>query len=368
MQSVKFLKQTPYKKTFRTEQICGIYDLQPESILKKQFDFDIDLTFDWQIGVIVGTSGSGKTSLAKKLFKDNYVKDITWESKSSFVDEFDKKINVKDIIKCLGAIGFASPPLWLLPYDALSTGQQFRVNVVRALLESKDLVCFDEFTSVVDRQVAKIGSHCINKFVRKTKKRFIAVSCHYDILEWLEPDWVFDVNKNELFRGRLRRPELNIEVYKSEQQVWKLFKEYHYLNTSINPTAQCFVALLWDKPVAISSVIHFPHPTVRNIKKAHRTVVLPDYQGMSIGNKLSDFVGEYYTSKGYTFLSTTSQPSMIYYRNKSKNWVVTRKPSHVGKFSNTSKFKKPLKRGVSKRMRQDNSSRNRITCSFRYVL
>ena len=111
----------------------------------------------------------------------------------------------------MDAIGFASPPLWLLPFDALSTGQQFRVNVVRALLESKDLVCFDEFTSVVDRQVAKIGGHCINKFVRKTKKRFCRCLCHYDILEWLEPDWVFDVNKNELFRGVLGDQNLTLK-------------------------------------------------------------------------------------------------------------------------------------------------------------
>ena len=43
MSSVKFLKETEYKPTFRTEQICGIYDLVPEKKLKKEFDFNIDL-------------------------------------------------------------------------------------------------------------------------------------------------------------------------------------------------------------------------------------------------------------------------------------------------------------------------------------
>ena len=162
MSSVKFLKETEYKPTFRTEQICGIYDLVPEKKLKKEFDFDIDLNFDWQVGLIVGTSGSGKTSLAKQLFKNNYVRSFKWDNNSAFINEFPKDISIKEISKCLANVGFASPPLWLLPYSALSTGQQFRVDIVRALLQNTDMVCFDEFTSVVDRDVAK------------TKKPFLA--------------------------------------------------------------------------------------------------------------------------------------------------------------------------------------------------
>ena len=183
MSSVKFLKETEYKPTFRTEQICGIYDLVPEKKLKKEFDFNIDLNFNWQVGLIVGTSGSGKTSLAKQLFKDNYIRSFKWDNNSAFINEFPKDISIKEISKCLASVGFASPPLWLLPYSALSTGQQFRVDIVRALLQNKNMVCFDEFTSVVDRDVAKIGSHCVQKFIRKTKKQFVAVSCHYDIVD-----------------------------------------------------------------------------------------------------------------------------------------------------------------------------------------
>ena len=58
----------------------------------------------------------------------------------------------------------------------------------------RDFVVFDEFTSVVDRQVAQTASLAISKAIRRTKKRFIAVSCHSDIIEWLEPDWVFNTN------------------------------------------------------------------------------------------------------------------------------------------------------------------------------
>ena len=57
-----------------------------------------------------------------------------------------------------------------------------------------ELFVFDEFTSVVDRNVAKVGSFAMQKAIRKTNKKFIAVSCHDDIEDWLLPDWVFDTN------------------------------------------------------------------------------------------------------------------------------------------------------------------------------
>ena len=71
----------------------------------------------------------------------------------------------------------------------LSGGEQFRCDLVRALLKPGDLVAFDEFTSVVDRTVAKIGSAAVAKSIRKGRigKKFVAVTCHYDVLDWLEP-------------------------------------------------------------------------------------------------------------------------------------------------------------------------------------
>ena len=84
-----------------------------------------------------------------------------------------------------------------------------RVELARAMLE-KDFVVFDEFTSVVDRQVAQTASMAINKAVHRTGKRFIAVTCHYDVLQWLQPNWVFDTNEMRSFfmTGRDRKSSL----------------------------------------------------------------------------------------------------------------------------------------------------------------
>ena len=53
-------------------------------------------------------------------------------------------------------------------------------------------------------QVAKVASIAIHKAIKRTAKKFIAISCHYDILEWLEPDWVFDTNEMKCFFGNAR--------------------------------------------------------------------------------------------------------------------------------------------------------------------
>ena len=101
--------------------------------------------------------------------------------------------SIKDITAVLTAVGFSSPPSWIKPYRVLSSGERFRCDLARAILEGGDLVVFDEFTSVVDRTVARIGSAAVAKAVRRMGRRFVAISCHYDIAAWLEPDWVLDM-------------------------------------------------------------------------------------------------------------------------------------------------------------------------------
>jgi len=52
----------------------------------------------------------------------------------------------------LSAVGLNSVPSWCRPYHVLSNGEQFRARMA-AMLNSD--TSFDEFTSVVDRTIAK---------------------------------------------------------------------------------------------------------------------------------------------------------------------------------------------------------------------
>jgi hypothetical protein len=74
-------------------------------------------------------------------------------------------------------------------------------------------VVVDEFTSVVDRQIAKVGALAFGKAWRRNKgHKAVLLSCHYDIIEWLQPDWVYNIDTNELKKkltsGKGRRSSL----------------------------------------------------------------------------------------------------------------------------------------------------------------
>ena len=77
-----------------------------------------------------------------------------------------------------------------------------RVDIAQALCLDEPVIVFDEFTSVVDREIAKVSAFAISKAVRRSKKKFIAVTCHYDVVDWLEPDWVFCTDTMEFSRKK----------------------------------------------------------------------------------------------------------------------------------------------------------------------
>lgn len=149
---------------------------------------------DWNVGLIVGGSGTGKSTIAKEIFGNEYFNKYEYKEKS-VIDDMPKGKSIKDIEKAFTSVGFASPPSWLKPYDVLSNGEKMRVELARNILDDKELIVFDEFTSVVNREVAKTASYAISKAVKNQNKKFVAVSCHSDIIEWLEPDWIYNTDE-----------------------------------------------------------------------------------------------------------------------------------------------------------------------------
>lgn len=357
MPTCDIVKTTAIVESFRVSQVRGMFDYQSKTVEHK-WSVQIPIeNKEWKIGLIYGPSGSGKTTIAKEAFPDFLIHEKSeWPENMAMLDGFNKSIETKSITEMLNSVGFSSPPSWLKPFQILSNGQKFRAELARALLENKTGVIFDEFTSVVDRDVAKVGCAAVEKTLRrKGFPPFIAVSCHYDIIDWLRPDWIYDVGENRFeWRERRSRPTIEIEIYKTNCSYWEMFRQHHYLDHHINKSAECYVATIKKRPVAFSSVLHFPHPKCKRFKKEHRTVVLPDFQGVGIGNRLSEFVANLYHSKGYRFISTTSAPAMIYHRHRSLKWKTTR-------------FGKAAKGGKSSVLyKNKQSSCNRFTASFEF--
>ena len=217
MQNFNIVRKIQPSKSFRTDKIINMFDIDIASYTEN-FSGVFEMPQSWNIGVIVGMSGTGKTTIAKNLFK-------VWEepkySDKSIVDEIGVDKTFEEVIKVLSQVGFSSPPSWLKPFHVLSNGEKMRVNLANALLSNDETIVFDEFTSVVDRNVAKIVSIVVSKNIRKSNKKFIAVTCHNDIVEWLDPDWIFNTANMEF------------EVKKKDRQLKSLFENQKEMFGSI---------------------------------------------------------------------------------------------------------------------------------------
>lgn len=318
----------------------------------------MQLPQQWNVGLIVGPSGSGKTTIARELFGEHLAPQWVWSSGRSVLDDFPREMSIKDITDLLSSVGFSSPPSWLRSFDVLSNGEQFRVNMARTLAEMPAFCVVDEFTSVVDRTVAQIGSAAIQRTVRARNQQFIAVTCHYDVIEWLEPDWVYQPHTGELLVGRSlhQRPKIELTIRRVHHSAWNIFRKHHYLSHDLHPAAVCFVALWNNIPVAFTAWLPFPHSVRLKTKREHRTVTLPDYQGVGIGNRLSGYIASMWRGLGYSAISTTSHPSMIQSRNRSRVWKMTQLPQR--RSAGGKRADPDLK---------NNFAIKRLTASFEYV-
>jgi ABC-type polar amino acid transport system ATPase subunit len=308
--------------SFRVSSMRGMFDVPIESKLKHQWQVNIPIEdMKWNVGLIVGASGSGKTVISKHLWPiESYHSGFTWDNNKALIDEFPTAMSVRDITSILSKVGFSSPPLWAVPFNNLSNGQKFRVELARIICEPKDLTIIDEFTSVVDRTSAKIGSFAVSKTIKQLNKKVICVSCHRDIVEWLEPDWVYDVDAQHFARGELQRPKIDIKIYECDRSYWKLFRRHHYLTNDLSVASRCFIGVIENQPAVFTSFIH--SAGFVGIKREHRTVVLPDFQGVGIGGRVSEWLGSYCKSKGWRFTTTFSHPSFVHQRSKSINWKI----------------------------------------------
>jgi GNAT superfamily N-acetyltransferase len=284
--------------------------------------------FDWKIGLIVGASGSGKTSIGNKIFGTE-IHDLYkgWDSDKPIVDCIAPDGDFNMVTGALSAVGLGDVPSWLRPFSMLSNGEKFRAGLARLICEQPDKVVVDEFTSVIDRQIAKVGAGAFSKAWKRTGKQIVLLSCHYDIIEWLQPDWIYDTTEARFTRDCLRqRPELTLRIYKVKGSVFRHFKPHYYLDLPLPVAAEYFVGMIDNVPVCHIAVA--PLFTAKAYR-ATRLVVMPEWQGAGVGTKFLNAIGEYHLQGrgrcGHKFVTFfhTSHPQLCGALRHSKYWVQT---------------------------------------------
>jgi len=333
----------PVYDSFRVQQVAGLFDVPLAEKATERFAVELpDAADEWQIGLIVGPSGSGKSTIARRAFAEELYTGSDWPEDRAVIDCFGV-LSVRHVVELFTAVGFSSPPSWVKPYHVLSCGERFRCDLARALPAGFDalrcasrlnglaatqrgartgnpLVVFDEFTSVVDRNVAKVCSAAVAKGIRRghIPCRFVAVTCHYDVAEWLEPDWVLDMATGRLQRRCLRRPSIELSIHRCRLAAWELFKRHHYLSGSLALQARCYL-MMWDG-VPVNFCATLPVIARKNHRRFTRIVTLPDYQGIGIGMRSAEAVAALHRAEGKRINVTSSHPALIRHCQHSPLW------------------------------------------------
>lgn len=341
------------KSLFNAESGCN-FDLEINNV---------DLSGDWNIGVVVGASGSGKTSIGKMIFGENKIYDYSkgWSPDKPIVDDIIPNGDFNEVTGALASVGLGDVPAWLRPFRVLSNGEQFRAGLAKIICEKPDELVIDEFTSVIDRQIAKIGSNAFQKAFRRSnpKGKVVLLTPHYDILDWVQPDWVIDTNAKSFTRGCLwQRPKIELEIWKVNQSYWKFYKQHYYLDLPMPIAGEYFIGTV-DGELACHLAI-CPRFEIKGYRGT-RLVTMPEWQGAGVATRFLDFICEYHLqgngrlNRKYATYFHTSHPQLCGALRRSKKWIQVSGVLHGG---NKKKSAKSIKKS------SENKHKNGINAGF----
>lgn len=322
--------QVPDYQSYRATRVKSLFNTENGCRFDLEVDLDIE-SAEWNIGVIVGPSGSGKSSMGHVLFGKDKVVNLSkgWTTDKPIIDCIQPEGSFHEVTGALAAVGLGDVPTWLRPFHVLSNGEQFRAGLARIICERPHEVVIDEFTSVVDRQIAQIGSQAFQKAWRRNnpKGKVVLLTPHYDILDWIQPDWVFDTKDQQLIRGHLRpRPRLELEIRQTDSRYWKYFKPHYYLDLPFPVAADFYVGTIQDE--LVSHMVVAPFFTA-NAYRATRLVTMPEWQGAGVGIRFLEWVCQYHLdghgrkSKKLPTFFHTSHPQLCSALRKRNNWKQT---------------------------------------------
>lgn len=155
------------------------------------------LDIDFNIMVICGSSGKGKSTLLKEFPQYSTHTYKKYDDSKAIISNFTTP---DEATHKLSAVGLNSIPVWCRPRNVLSVGEGFRADI--ALNLESDTI-FDEFTSTIDRNVAKSTCNGLQKYIRNHNlKNMIFCSCHNDYIPFLQPDIVVDLDNECVYDCR----------------------------------------------------------------------------------------------------------------------------------------------------------------------
>lgn len=327
MQNYTVKLESPISTSFRCQMAANSLDIDAAKKAVHQISISADLDAPWSVGLIVGASGSGKTTIAQKIFGENCF-DFSIDESKPVIEQFPDNWTYEQCQNALNGIGLSQVTCWIRPVYTLSNGQKSRAIAALQLARADDFVV-DEWTSVVDRTVAKSMSNCLQKHARRNNNKIVAVSCHYDVMEWLNPDWVIDCNKQQFIDRRLlckdfkRSEKLQFDIRAIGRESWQYFSKYHYLSENLPGGVVKFYGLFHgNDQIGFQCFANYTPCRKGQVMKMHsnRTVIHPDYVGLGLGMRLIETTSSMMKKDGFDVWAKFSSVPIAKAFERSKNW------------------------------------------------
>lgn len=329
MQNYELTLVSDVSETFRCVKAANSLDIDTEKKAVHHFKVAADIESPFSIGLIVGASGSGKTTLAKSIYGEKAFETLL-DDELPVIDQFPESFSYDECAAMLSGVGLTSVPCWIRPAKTLSNGQKARAECALQMSQvDRDFIVIDEWTSVVDRTVAKVMSHCIQKHARKTGKKIILLSCHYDVFEWLNPDWIIDCNKQSyierrhLWRDFKRSERLEFNIREVDKSTWRYFSKYHYLSDKMpGGHMKTYGLFLGADQIGFQNFANYVPRRKGTVMQMHsnRVVVHPDYAGFGLGVMMATECSKMMFAAGYDVRAKFSSTPMYLARKNHPNW------------------------------------------------
>lgn len=337
MQTYHVKLQSPISDSFRAVRAANSLDINTADKSVHELRVTADLASPYNVGLIVGSSGSGKTTLARSIWGDFSQR---LDPAKAVIDQFPEGMSYDDCAQALNGIGLTSVPCWIKPAGVLSNGQRARAEAALALHDmGRDAIVLDEWTSVVDRNVAKVMSHCVQKYARRVNRQTVLVACHYDIIDWLQPDWIIDCNSQTYTDRRslpkVRSEQLQFEVREITSNAWKYFSKYHYLSSKL-PGGKVYYYGLFRGDDQIGFLCFANYIPIRPgsvpIYHSNRVVIHPDFAGMGLGLRFVNACAQHFRAKTDAEIRATfsSEPMYRARLNDKNNWRLLKAERKIG--------------------------------------
>lgn len=276
-----------------------------------------------RIVALAGPSGSGKSTTLRQIHADlpgaRWMEAEPTAPRAAVVDTVAPHRPLREALSLLAACGLAEAPLWLRRGHELSTGQQWRAQLARALGQQIGpsnggvLLC-DEFCSQLHRRAAKAVAYNLRKLVMRRLLCLVVAVSNEDVLPDLQPDTVIRLRPgggHELTnRVPARRPisfHRRLHIERGAKSAYQRFAEMHYRPTDeLGFVDQVFVLREGSHGDLLGVVVYAHGPIElslrnratggrfrrrpdllnKNVRMLRRLVIHPDVRGCGLGHML----------------------------------------------------------------------------------